>query len=142
MVYRDHYYYEESGDQGKHPNETLDSYISRKVQEWHSSKSELSVWEFASIPAIQYAAWVEDPEPFKTMKEFNNGCPWCNDDELCPGAHNFIDYLNATDEELKEVGLMRIPQANFVTCPTCGICKKCGKRFPDHSVNCDYNLDI
>jgi len=36
-------------------------------------------------------------------------CSWCNDDEECPGSHTFFDIENATDEQLREEGLQRIP---------------------------------
>jgi ribosomal protein L16 Arg81 hydroxylase len=41
-------------------------------------------------------------------KEKTHDCPFCNDDEKCPGKHELLDTINMTDEELAEEGLQRI----------------------------------
>ncbi len=43
------------------------------------------------------------------MEPKNDGCPFCNEDEVCPGQHEFLDTINMNDEQLSEYSLFRRP---------------------------------
>jgi len=50
-------------------------------------------------------------------------CPFCDEDEKCPGQHIFLDTINMTDEELAKEGLQRIPEPTDVDeFEECGFC--------------------
>lgn len=72
-----------------------------------------------------------------------HNCPFCDEDKECPGEHCLIDYINMDDQQLKEVGLMRIPKEDLVwKNQIIQVCRNCNKRYPDHKNNCDYDYNI
>lgn len=53
----------------------------------------------------------------------DDGCPFCNEDEECPGQHILLDTINMTDEELAKEGLQRISDPFEVDeLEECGFC--------------------
>lgn len=50
------------------------------------------------------------------LHKYQHNCPFCNDDEDCPGRHIFLDIENATDEQLAEEGLQRITKIENLRC--------------------------
>lgn len=118
--YIDDYGYQERIKKQERIQKIMDE-IENKFKEWQDSESVLSAWKYIGITPQQYNNWGENRERFKEEVKSLIECPWCDErDFLCPGIHGFLDIENATDEDLKANGLMRIPASSPTICPTCG----------------------